>query len=170
MTFLHQVVKTLYFLCFRSLQLLSFLVTHIVTSCNEEGRCPRTLKCLFGILTGKWIVRFDCKQPFSEQLCTLCFMTMAISLSLSQSVSTCHLHCCPHCVCLSVCLSVGLCVGLSVCLSVSQVISKSLSLSTVCLFVCLDVCACFLACQGIDKSYFSSGVLSVPLFHVEISL
>ena len=36
-------------------------VTHVVTSVSEDGHCPRTIKCLCGILAGKWIVSFECK-------------------------------------------------------------------------------------------------------------
>ncbi|XP_062576629.1 BRCA1-associated RING domain protein 1-like, partial [Saccostrea cucullata] len=34
-------------------------VTHIVTSCNKSGLCPRTMKYLQGVLTGRWIVNMD---------------------------------------------------------------------------------------------------------------
>ncbi|XP_006824924.1 BRCA1-associated RING domain protein 1-like [Saccoglossus kowalevskii] len=34
-------------------------VSHVVTSCNEDGQCPRTMKYLQAILHGKWIVSFD---------------------------------------------------------------------------------------------------------------
>ncbi|XP_052812599.1 BRCA1-associated RING domain protein 1-like isoform X2 [Mya arenaria] len=34
-------------------------VTHIVTKVNSEGMCPRTIKTVIGILTGKWIVNMD---------------------------------------------------------------------------------------------------------------
>ncbi|XP_061185474.1 BRCA1-associated RING domain protein 1-like [Saccostrea echinata] len=34
-------------------------VTHIVTSCNKNGLCPRTMKYLQGVLTGRWIVNMD---------------------------------------------------------------------------------------------------------------
>jgi len=34
-------------------------VTHIVTTTNGKGVCPRTIKYLNGVLTGKWIVNYD---------------------------------------------------------------------------------------------------------------
>ena len=34
-------------------------VTHVVTSVNENGHCPRTIKYMCGILTGKWIISFE---------------------------------------------------------------------------------------------------------------
>ncbi|XP_070565914.1 BRCA1-associated RING domain protein 1-like [Ptychodera flava] len=34
-------------------------VTHVVTSCNQDGQCARTMKFLQGILHGKWIVSYD---------------------------------------------------------------------------------------------------------------
>ena len=37
------------------------IVTHIVTTTNGKGVCPRTIKYLNGVLTGKWIVNYDCK-------------------------------------------------------------------------------------------------------------
>ena len=38
-----------------------FVVTHIVISVDENGYCPRTMKYMYGLLTGKWIVNFECK-------------------------------------------------------------------------------------------------------------
>ena len=38
-----------------------FIVTHIVTATNSKGVCPRTIKYLNGVVTGKWIVNYDCK-------------------------------------------------------------------------------------------------------------
>ena len=38
-----------------------FSVTHVITSCNKNGMCPRTLKYLRGVLQGKWIVNMECK-------------------------------------------------------------------------------------------------------------
>lgn len=40
---------------------LLFAVTHVVSSVNADGQCPRTLKYLCGILGGKWIISVDCK-------------------------------------------------------------------------------------------------------------
>ena len=40
---------------------LPCLVTHVVTPVNKNGHCPRTMKYFSGILTGKWIVSFNCK-------------------------------------------------------------------------------------------------------------
>jgi len=37
-------------------------VTHVVTSCNSEGFCGRTVKYLRALLEGKHIVSFDCKS------------------------------------------------------------------------------------------------------------
>ena len=37
-------------------------MTHIVTATNNKGVCPRTLKYLNGVLTGKWIVKYQCKS------------------------------------------------------------------------------------------------------------
>lgn len=37
----------------------SLSVTHIVTATNTKGVCPRTLKYLNGVLTGKWIVKYQ---------------------------------------------------------------------------------------------------------------
>ncbi|XP_064614422.1 BRCA1-associated RING domain protein 1-like [Liolophura sinensis] len=34
-------------------------VTHLVTSSNQEGQCPRTLKYLRAILTGKWVLNME---------------------------------------------------------------------------------------------------------------
>ncbi|XP_046846861.1 ankyrin repeat domain-containing protein 31-like [Xenia sp. Carnegie-2017] len=34
-------------------------VTHIVISADENGYCPRTMKYMYGLLTGKWIVNFE---------------------------------------------------------------------------------------------------------------
>ncbi|KAK3587818.1 hypothetical protein CHS0354_019683 [Potamilus streckersoni] len=34
-------------------------VTHLVIGCNQNGTCPRTIKYLHAVLTGKWIVGFD---------------------------------------------------------------------------------------------------------------
>lgn len=39
-------------------------VTHIITSTNGSGACGRTLKFLLGILSGKWILKIDCKSIF----------------------------------------------------------------------------------------------------------
>ncbi|XP_078572774.1 uncharacterized protein LOC144859761 isoform X2 [Branchiostoma floridae x Branchiostoma japonicum] len=33
-------------------------VTHLVAACDDNRRCPRTIKYLRGVLTGKWIVSF----------------------------------------------------------------------------------------------------------------
>eukprot|EP00058_Branchiostoma_floridae_P023328 XP_002608818.1 hypothetical protein BRAFLDRAFT_89685 [Branchiostoma floridae] len=33
-------------------------VTHLVAACDDTRRCPRTIKYLRGVLTGKWIVSF----------------------------------------------------------------------------------------------------------------
>ena len=43
------------------LGIYSVTVTHVITSCNTEGRCARTIKYLQAVLTGKWIVSMDCK-------------------------------------------------------------------------------------------------------------
>ncbi|KAM7448499.1 BRCA1-associated RING domain protein 1 [Porites harrisoni] len=37
----------------------SLSVTHIVTATNSKGVCPRTIKYLNGVVTGKWIVNYD---------------------------------------------------------------------------------------------------------------
>ncbi|XP_068715866.1 BRCA1-associated RING domain protein 1-like [Montipora foliosa] len=37
----------------------SLSVTHIITAANAKGICPRTIKYLSGVLTGKWIVSYD---------------------------------------------------------------------------------------------------------------
>nr|XP_022310050.1 BRCA1-associated RING domain protein 1-like isoform X4 [Crassostrea virginica] len=34
-------------------------VTHIVSTCNSSGLCPRTMKYLRGVLTGRWIVSME---------------------------------------------------------------------------------------------------------------
>ncbi|XP_055950344.1 BRCA1-associated RING domain protein 1-like isoform X2 [Argiope bruennichi] len=34
-------------------------VTHVITSCDNQGNCIRTLKVLMGILTGKWVMNFN---------------------------------------------------------------------------------------------------------------
>ena len=49
--------------CFVDVLIFSSLliVTHIVTTTNGKGVCPRTIKYLNGVLTGKWIVNYDCK-------------------------------------------------------------------------------------------------------------
>ena len=39
-------------------------VTHIVTSTDASGTCPRTLKYLLGVVTGKWIVNTACEYVF----------------------------------------------------------------------------------------------------------
>lgn len=41
--------------------------THLITSSNERKIAPRTLKYLHGILEGKWIVKFECKNCFYFQ-------------------------------------------------------------------------------------------------------
>jgi len=35
-------------------------VTHLVTSVNAEGSCPRTIKFLQAVLAGIWILDFRC--------------------------------------------------------------------------------------------------------------
>ena len=40
---------------------LIIAVTHVVSSVNAEGMCPRTLKYLQAVSCGKWIVNFDCE-------------------------------------------------------------------------------------------------------------
>ncbi|KAI8489949.1 BRCA1-associated RING domain protein 1 [Branchiostoma belcheri] len=42
-------------------------VTHLVTACDEAGHCPRTIKYLRGVLTGKWIVSFKWVSACLEQ-------------------------------------------------------------------------------------------------------
>jgi hypothetical protein len=37
-------------------------VTHIITSAKESDLCPRTIKYLSGILSGKLIVKYECKN------------------------------------------------------------------------------------------------------------
>ncbi|XP_013404512.1 BRCA1-associated RING domain protein 1-like [Lingula anatina] len=37
----------------------SLEVTHVVTTVNAEGMCPRTMKYLQAVLTGKWVVNFE---------------------------------------------------------------------------------------------------------------
>lgn len=51
---------------FTALNLYSVVaVTHIVTATNnKKGICPRTMKYLNGVLTGKWIVSYECKYFF----------------------------------------------------------------------------------------------------------
>ncbi|XP_077978849.1 uncharacterized protein LOC144434269 [Glandiceps talaboti] len=34
-------------------------VTHVVTVCNDDGQCPRTMKFLQGVLNGKWIISYE---------------------------------------------------------------------------------------------------------------
>ncbi|XP_071102805.1 BRCA1-associated RING domain protein 1-like [Haliotis cracherodii] len=34
-------------------------VTHVITSCNQQGQCPRTLKFLNAVLGGKWILSIE---------------------------------------------------------------------------------------------------------------
>lgn len=34
-------------------------VTHVVSGCNNEGLCPRTIKYLQGVLSGRWIVNME---------------------------------------------------------------------------------------------------------------
>ena len=41
--------------------LLFFSVTHVVAEVNKDGMCPRTLKYLHAVMTGKWIVGFNCE-------------------------------------------------------------------------------------------------------------
>ncbi|CAH1238051.1 BARD1 [Branchiostoma lanceolatum] len=38
-------------------------VTHLVAACDDTNRCPRTIKYLRGVLTGKWIVSFKSARP-----------------------------------------------------------------------------------------------------------
>lgn len=45
----------------KKIPVILHLVTHIVTVVDEENVCNRTMKYLLGVLTGKWIVSFDCK-------------------------------------------------------------------------------------------------------------
>jgi hypothetical protein len=35
-------------------------VTHIITTADQDGCARRTLKYLFGILAGVWIVNYEC--------------------------------------------------------------------------------------------------------------
>lgn len=39
-------------------------VTHVISSVDNDKKCPRTLKYLSGILRGKWIVTPKCKPFF----------------------------------------------------------------------------------------------------------
>ena len=41
--------------------LFLFPVTHVVAEVNKDGMCPRTLKYLHAVMTGKWIVGFNCE-------------------------------------------------------------------------------------------------------------
>ena len=60
---------------------LHFAVTHVVSSVNSDGQCPRTLKYLHAILGGKWIVSVDCKY----------FMYQSVkSLLLVPKKTFCH--------------------------------------------------------------------------------
>ncbi|XP_060064701.1 BRCA1-associated RING domain protein 1-like [Ylistrum balloti] len=34
-------------------------VTHVITSSNQDGQCPRTIKYLMAVLQGKWILNMD---------------------------------------------------------------------------------------------------------------
>lgn len=49
------------------LQKVFSLVSHIVTIGNQSKCCPRTLKFLFGVASGKWIVDFQCKLAYLNQ-------------------------------------------------------------------------------------------------------
>lgn len=35
-------------------------VTHVITAVDADGLCTRTLKYLYGVLAGKWIVKYEC--------------------------------------------------------------------------------------------------------------
>ena len=37
------------------------VVTHVVTTVNDDGMCPRTLKYLHALLKGKWIINTQCE-------------------------------------------------------------------------------------------------------------
>ncbi|CAH1788293.1 unnamed protein product [Owenia fusiformis] len=62
----------------------SYQVTHVVTEVNKDGHCPRTLKFLSALLTGKWIVNFEwvancveyrqrvSEEPFEVPGCSTC--------------------------------------------------------------------------------------------------
>lgn len=43
---------------------LSLPVTHVVSGCNNEGLCPRTIKYLQGVLSGRWIVNMECRYLY----------------------------------------------------------------------------------------------------------
>ncbi|KAL3831245.1 hypothetical protein ACJMK2_023019 [Sinanodonta woodiana] len=47
-------------------------VTHLVIGCNQNGTCPRTIKYLHGVLTGKWIVSFDWINTCIEYKARVC--------------------------------------------------------------------------------------------------
>jgi len=53
-----------------------FSVTHIITSSNKEGMCPRTIKYLMGVLQGKWIVSNECKCKYRQFLIYLTGMSL----------------------------------------------------------------------------------------------
>ena len=51
--------------CFAAISLLeSYLsptVTHVVTPVDNNDLCSRTMKFLLGVITGKWIISYDCE-------------------------------------------------------------------------------------------------------------
>lgn len=46
-----------------SLELVLLAVSHLVTTVNNAGSCPRTLKFMEAVLRGVWVVNLDCKYP-----------------------------------------------------------------------------------------------------------
>ena len=66
-----------------------FSVTHVVSSVNKDGMCPRTMKYLHAILAGKWIVNFECKiitieeSYLSNELKFIAFCLRNLNMSVS---------------------------------------------------------------------------------------
>ncbi|XP_046552122.1 BRCA1-associated RING domain protein 1-like isoform X2 [Haliotis rubra] len=51
-------------------------VTHVITSCNRQGQCPRTLKFLNAVLGGKWILSvewLDLCLEYKQKVCEEAF-------------------------------------------------------------------------------------------------
>ena len=51
-----------------NLKLDTFSVTHLVAHTNDDNLCARTMKYLKCLITGKWIVNFECKLPQTTNL------------------------------------------------------------------------------------------------------
>ncbi|XP_067649775.1 BRCA1-associated RING domain protein 1-like [Haliotis asinina] len=51
-------------------------VTHVITSCNQHGQCPRTLKFLNAVIGGKWILSvewLDLCLEYKQKVCEEAF-------------------------------------------------------------------------------------------------